>query len=128
MPAADEHIPSPGASGSEITAASGEEWSAVTPTEGGRGHVSGRVFRTAKPLAAYSIRGPHHCRVAVLSPLDFQCHEMAFIREGVSCSLTCSTVEWAAVGSLSFLPGVLDRISAEPLWPWEVNSQTREVL
>lgn len=53
---------------------------------------------------------------------------MAFIREGVSCSLICSTVEWAAVGSLSFLPGVLDTISAEPLWRWEANSQTRDAM
>lgn len=32
------------------------------------------------------------------------------------------------MGSLSFLPGVLDTISAEPLWRWEGNSQTRDAM
>lgn len=64
----------------------------------------------------------------LLFSFDFQCQEMAFIREGFSCSLTCSTVEWAAVGSLSFLPRVLDTILAEPLWWWEENSQPRDAM
>ena len=108
----------------QLPVRSGAPW---PQQEGGQGHVSRKIFQNTKPLASYSIQGPHHWRVAVFSSFDFQCHEMAFIREGFSC-LTCSTVEWAAVGNLSFLPGVLDTILAGQLWWWEENSLPRDAM